>query len=434
MASARAPNLFGPSLGDLSTKTKVRVLAALWLFQVVNYLDRVAISFAGPSIMKSLSLAPQQFGIVLGSFSIGYFLAQIPGGLLADRWGAKALLVIAPVFWALFTGITGLVAGLVGFVVVRACFGLAEGMSNAACYKVIGDNFTSRERAGAAAIWVTAFAIAPAFTGPLVGQLLTALRWQEVFMLLAIPGLMVALVNYFAIPAHPAQPVRPDAGQARAAGGPKALFGSMLRDPALWVISLAYFCFNIAYWGYLGWMPSYLASAHHINVKAIGMLGGIPYLFAILGLLLSGWLGSTILYRFRPHLLAASYLLAALSLYLAYTAGSLTSSLVGLSAAAFFLYGGLSPFGAILLDLAPAEGRAAYSAFSSTLGQVGAAGAPIVIGFLVSASGTFAGGFAFMAGALCLAAVCMIAMIAFLPARTTPLAEDDRLAGQARPA
>ena len=414
----------------MSIKTKV--LAALWLFQVVNYLDRVAISFAGPSIMKSLSLGPQQFGIVLGSFSVGYFLAQIPGGLLADRWGAKALLVIAPLFWALFTGATGLVAGLAGFLVVRACFGVAEGMSNAACYKVIGDNFTSQERAGAAAIWITAFAVAPAFAGPLVGSLLTSLSWQTVFMLLAIPGLIAAFVNFLAIPGN-AQPLARGTGQADpVAKEPKTVLRKILRDPALWIISIAYFCFNIAYWGYLGWMPSYLASAHGINVKSMGMLGGIPYIFAILGLLVSGWLGSTVLYRFRAHLLGGSYVLAALSLYLAYSATTLTSSLAGLSSAAFFLYGGLSPFGAILLDLAPESGRAAYSAFCSTVGQIGGASAPVVIGFLVGASGTFAGGFTFMVIALCIGAVCMLVLMPFLSAGAASARGVHRAAPEAR--
>lgn len=397
----------------MSTKTKV--LAALWLFQVVNYLDRVAISFAGPTIMKSLSLGPQQFGIVLASFSVGYFLAQIPGGLLADRWGARALLVIAPVFWALFTGSTGLVAGVAGFVLVRACFGVAEGVSNAACYKVVGDSFNSHERAAATAIWVTAFAIAPAFAGPLIGTLLTSHTWQSVFMLLAIPGLVVALINYFAIPRSKTPLAGGSNPPLAAPAAPGTEWKRILRDPALWVISVAYLCFNIAYWGYLGWMPTYLSTAHGINVKQMGMLGGIPYLFAILGLLLSGWLATTVLYRFRPHLLGASYLLAAVSLYAAYSATTLTLSLAGLSAAAFFLYGGLSPFGAILLELAPESARALYSGFCSTLGQIGGAGAPVVIGFLVSASGTFAGGFAFMVGALCVGAACMLVLIPLLP-------------------
>lgn len=382
-------------------KTAHKVLGAIWVFQIVNYLDRVAISFAAPSIMTSLKMEPQEFGLVLSSFSVGYMLAQVPGGILADRWGARPLLIGAPMLWALFTGLTGLAAGLVGFIIVRACFGVSEGLSNTACFKVIGDNFTSQQRTNAVALWVTSFAIAPAFAGPVVSMLLTQFGWQAVFVVLAVPALGTALINYFCIPKDNAQVVT-------AATRQTVPLVQLLKQRSLWVIGFAYMCFNIAYWGYLGWMPTYLASAHHIDVKSIGWLGAIPYVFALFGLLLAGRLGSTVMYRHRPQLLSATYLLAAISLYFAYSADTLPQSLIGLSAAAFFLYGGLSPFGAIVLELAPENARAAYSSGVTTLGQIGGAAAPGIIGYLVGSSGNFASGFAFMVAALLVAAVSLL--------------------------
>ena len=396
--------------------TKTKVVVAVWFFQVANYLDRVAMSFAGPSMMKSLSMDPGTFGIVLSSFGIGYFLSQIPGGLLADRWGTRAIMVIGPIFWALFTGATGLVVTLVGFVVVRACFGVAEGISNASCYKVIGDNFSSQERARAVSIWATAFAVAPAFAGPLVGTILGDYGWQAVFFLMMIPALAAAVVNHKLIPAKPAEP----AGVAQAGHGEHASFGQVLRHPSLWLISLSYFAFNIGYWGYLSWMPTYLSLEHHINVKSIGLLGGIPYVFALVGLMIAGWLGSGALYRHRLQLLVVMFFCAGLSLYFAYTADTLPMSLAGLSAAAFFIYGGFGPFGAILLDLAPERYRAAYSGVVSTAGQLGGVAAPVAIGFLVSATGTFASGFGFMIVGLCVSAACLCALIPFMSAQPRP--------------
>lgn len=68
-------------------KSKFGLIFALWFLALVNYLERVAMSFAGPSIMSSLAMPAAEFGVVLSSFGIGYMLAQIPGGLVADRWG-----------------------------------------------------------------------------------------------------------------------------------------------------------------------------------------------------------------------------------------------------------------------------------------------------------------------------------------------------------
>ncbi len=394
---------------------RYRVIFAIWFFQVANYLDRVAMSFAGPSIMKSLSLDPASFGVVLSSFGIGYFVAQIPGGLLADRWGTKLLLVVAPLFWALFTGLTGLVATIAGFAIVRFCFGMSEGISNAACYKAIGDNFDSQQRSRAVALWATAFAIAPAFAGPLVSLILGAYGWQSVFFLMAGPAVFAALLNHWLIPGKPA---------ARAARAPDgAPFRDVLGDAGLWLMAATYFGFNIAYWGYLSWMPSYLALEHHIDVKSIGLLGAIPYVCALFGLLLTGWLASGAFYRYRPQLLAATYLLAGLSLFLAYRADTLATSLAGLSTAAFFIFGGLGPFGAIVLELAPERSRAAFSGVINSVGQIAGAAAPFIVGYLVSATGAFASGFGCMIAGLCLAAACLLAVAPRIAARTMPAPE-----------
>lgn len=382
---------------------KVKLVAALWFFQVANYLDRVVMSFAAPAMMKSLSLSPAAFGVVLSSFSVGYFLAQIPGGIIADRRGARAVLVIAPLFWALFTGLTGLVAALGGFIATRTLFGIAEGVSNAACYKLVGDAFSSGQRARVVAVWATAFAVAPAFAGPAVGLLLGVVGWRVVFGLMMAPALLAAAFNFLALPANRTAD--------QVAAEPRPPFARTLAAPGLGLVSLAYFAFNLAYWGYLSWMPSYLALAHHIDLKAMGLLGGIPYVFALLGLLAAGWLSSGPLYRFRPQMVAGAYVLAAFCLYLAYNATTLALSVAGLSGAAFFIYGGFGPFGSIILDLAPPASRAAFSGVVSTAGQVGGVAAPALVGFMVSRTGTFAGGFGLMIAGLFVAALCLFGLV-----------------------
>jgi MFS family permease len=73
---------------------------------------------------------------VLAAFSLGYAVAQIPGGALADRFGAKILLIASPILWSVFTGMTGFVASFIAFAIVRVLFGLAEGLSNGASFRV----------------------------------------------------------------------------------------------------------------------------------------------------------------------------------------------------------------------------------------------------------------------------------------------------------
>ena len=392
---------------------KLAIIFAVWLLQVVNYMDRVVVGFAGPSLMKSLAIDPRTFGIVLSSFAFGYFLSHVPGGVVADRWGARSVFIVWPLFWALFTGVTGLVASVAALATVRFLFGKAEGVSNAATYKVVGDNFAEKDRGRAVGIWVTSFALAPAITGPAVGWLLQSYGWQEVFLLLAVPALVVAAVNYALIPAGRTVPAPAAAlGRLPAAGtGGPVPYRHVVREPSLWLISGAYALWNVAYWGVLGWMPSYLALERHVDVKASAMLGGVPYVFGLVGGVVAGLLCSGPLVRHRPHLLAGTYVLGAVALWLAFAADTLAGSIAALSAAAACIYAGLSTYGVLVLDLSPPNVRAAYTGTVSTVGQVGTIAAPAVIGYLVNETGSLASGLAFMSGALAVAAACALALV-----------------------
>lgn len=65
-----------------------------------------------------------------------------------------------------------------------------------------------------------------------------------------------------------------------------------------------------------------------------------------------------------------------------------------------FRYGSLGPYESLLQDLAPVKGRAFFAGTVSTMGQIGGLLAPVTIGFLVRATGSFTAGFLFMIGAL----------------------------------
>ncbi|WP_027210714.1 MFS transporter [Burkholderia sp. WSM2232] len=393
-------------------KGKKGILVAIWLLQVVNYIDRVVLGFAGPAMMHTLHLNPQTFGVILSAFAVGYLVSQMPGGWLADRFGTRVVLVVAPLFWALLTGLTGLFTGVAILVLVRFAFGVSEGLSNPAIYKLVGDTFDERERAQAVAWWATAIAAAPALSGPLVGTLLTTFGWKMVFVMLAAPAIAIAVLNAALLPRK--------AEVARAVGMTEEAripFRILAQQPALWLIS-GVFCFwNAAYWGLLGWMPSYLSLERHIDLKSAGLLGGIPYVFGVIGLIVTGWLGRGPMLKQRPQLLSGINLLGALCLFAAYYANTLPLCIAGLCGAAFCVYGGLGTYGTLVLDFAPKEARAAYAGIVATVGMIGSVLAPLVIGTLVKETGTFASGFGAMMGSLFIAGCCGFALVRHAPAR-----------------
>jgi sugar phosphate permease len=169
----------------------------------------------------------------------------------------------------------------------------------------------------------------------------------------------------------------------------------------------AYLCFNVAFWGLAGWMPSYLSSERHIELRSLGVAASVPYLFGFAGLLVLGWVARTLLYERRAQLVAGAYVLAGISLFIAFRAGDVVTCITGLSIAAFFLYGSFAPFWAVSLDLVPEGSHGALSGFVNLGGQVGGFFAPIAVGAFVGATRSYAGGFALMACAL-IAGACAV--------------------------
>ena len=376
------------------------VLGLIWLMMFVAYFDRINITVAGPAIVKSLSLAPSSFGLILAAFTFGYALMQIPGGFLADRFGSRRLLIAALLVWSVFTGLTGLATSLAALIIVRVLFGLGEGLENGAQFKLIGDYYPSRDRSRANAVFLTALSLGPAFAAPLAAWFVVHTGWQAMFFWFTIPGfLMAGLMALFL----PRTNVAVVAGAKREGG-----WGKALRTDTTWFAFVAYLCFNVAFWGFIGWMPTYLNTTRHIALAQLGFAASVPYFCGFVGTVIFGGLGSSLMARHRPVLVAIGYFLAGVSLYVAFTAQDIGQSLVGLSCAAFFLYGGFGPFWAIALDLIPANMRGSFTGFINFGGQIGGFFAPIVVGAIVTATKSFSGGFSFMIAALMISAASLL--------------------------
>lgn len=384
------------------------MLLLIWLMMFVAYLDRINISVAGPTIQKALHISPVEFGTVLSAFTFGYAILQIPGGILADKFGAKKLLVFALIFWSIFTGLTGAAMSVGFLIVIRVLFGVGEGLENGAQFKLIGDFFPSHQRSSASGLFLTSIALGPAIVAPVAVWLLQVTSWRGMFFWFIVPGVIMAVLIGWLIPEKPAGGVQHTEIVNKKGTG--AVWSDVIAHPKIWFAFFAYLFFNIAFWGLLGWMPSYLSQARHITLSNLGVDASLPYWFGFLGLLILGFLGNRVFHQLRASLIAVSYLLAGVFLYVAFSAGSVSGSVFGLCAAAFFLYGGFGPIWSVALDLLPDHLRGTFTGFVNFGGQIGGFIAPIIIGGMVQATGSYRDGFLFMITAVVLAAISLFCL------------------------
>ncbi len=185
------------------------LVLASFLALFIAYLDRVNISVAAIAMQETLSWSETEKGFVLSSFFIGYMAAQILGGVLADKYGGKRVLLWSLVAWSIFTLLTPVAASasFLALILVRIGLGLGEAPLSPAVLSLFGRWIPENERSRSVAIYSSA-AIAGTIAALLVtGFAVSRFGWQSVFYGFGAIGLIYALwlnrVVYETPDAHP---------------------------------------------------------------------------------------------------------------------------------------------------------------------------------------------------------------------------------------
>ena len=263
-------------------QARIWVFALLYIGFCISYIDRVAISLSLVHIGKEFHLSPAALGVVLSVFYLSYAAMQIPGGWIADRWGSKMVVVTSIAFWSLFTLLTGLAWSLASLIAVRFLFGLGEGGYPSASIKGIAEIYPRAERPKMSAMLVSSNYVG-SFVAPLVvAPLILTLGWRHAFSAIGIGGIVFALIYFFFVKA-PKPSSEPGPGEQRSsalAARDAASSRALLRMPLMWKVLTVWFGMGIVNKGLDAWMPAYLLTARHLDLKAVGLLTPLPFVAA----------------------------------------------------------------------------------------------------------------------------------------------------------
>jgi len=182
----------------------------LFLAYTVAFIDRAILSILVEPLRRDLSINDTQVGLLAGfAFVIFYVGLGVPLGLIADRWNRKWLITISIVFWSAMTAACGLARTFGQLFVARIGVGVGEAGLSPASYSLIADLFPSNRRGTPLGLYNTAIylgsGLAMIIGGAVVARVghTAALRvaligsvrpWQIVFFVVALPGLLVALL------------------------------------------------------------------------------------------------------------------------------------------------------------------------------------------------------------------------------------------------
>src|SRR3984893_18379448 len=103
-----------------------RLLPFLFILYFIAYLDRVNVGFAGLEMSHNLGFTDRVFGLGAGIFFAGYFLFEIPGALIVERWSARKWIARILITWGLVTILVSMIHTPMQFYGARFLLGLAE--------------------------------------------------------------------------------------------------------------------------------------------------------------------------------------------------------------------------------------------------------------------------------------------------------------------
>ena len=272
------------------------IIGLLMLGSIVNYLTRSTLGVAAQTLMRDLHITTLQYSWIVSTFQIAIMLQPVAGYVL-DVLGLRIGFAIFAIAWSFISMAHGLAHSWPAFAGLRGMLGLAEGSANPAGMKATSEWFPAKERGLAGGIFNIGASVGSMLAPPLVAWAIIAYNWRAAFVITGALGLVwVALWLAFYQPpsTHPAlseeERAYIAAGQEAhlKADGRRPSIGRIVSQRNFWGIALPRFLADPT-WGTLtNWLPLYLMTVRHFDLKQIALFGWLPFLAADIGCMFGG--------------------------------------------------------------------------------------------------------------------------------------------------
>jgi MFS transporter, ACS family, glucarate transporter len=385
-----------------TTATRVRYIVLLLTVAayMITYIDRVLLSAAVPSIESEFGFSTITMGWVLSSYQIAYAAFQIPGGWLGDKLGARVALTAVVIWWSLFTALTALTWSAVSMALCLFLFGMGEAGAFPIATRSLSRWMLPGERGIAQGATHAGSRLGGALTPIMAVFLISQWGWRSPFFCFAGLGVAWALIWYGYYRDTPREHPRVNQPELQrieqALGNPAARrsvpWGRIVRSPQMWLLSAMYFCYGYDIGMFLSWFPKYLHAARGFNLQQMGLYASLPLFAGFAGDLCGGAFSDWLLRRSGNLKLARravglfGFLLTAVMIPLACLPADPWVSVVYFCGAVFGLELTVGVSWAITLDLG-GDYAGSVSAVMNTLGNLGAAAAAALTGYIATEFG-----------------------------------------------
>ncbi|MFJ1571304.1 MFS transporter [Pseudomonas sp. NPDC088322] len=416
-------------------------VSLLLVIGIINYVDRSALSIANTSIQRDMAITPSQMGILLSAFSLAYAFSQLPLGVIIDRLGSKLSLGAALLGWSVAQTASGLINSFSAFIGLRIALGIGEAPMFPSAAKALAEWFEAEKRGTPTGIVLSSTCIGPCIAPPLLTLLMINWGWRGMFIATGVFGIVIALCwfafykskeRYLAeLPAEERERLLASQTQQQANVAPKPSLKSQLsawaelfRHKSTWGAVLGFMGVIYMLWLHLTWLPGYFEREHGLGLYQTAWVVSLAYVFGALGTIVAGRLcdrlvkkGGTVLGSRKRVVISALLAAAAFTVPLAFGSG-IVLSLALLCCALFSINMASSTAWMIANTIVDSRQVASFGSIQNFGGYLAGSVAPIVTGFSIQQSGSFASAF------LISAVVAAVAAMAYLLLLKQPISSD----------
>jgi MFS transporter, ACS family, D-galactonate transporter len=380
-------------LPNLSNNRRWSIIGLLFAASLINYLDRAAISFALPLISTDFHLTPQTKGLLLSSFFWSYALMQIPIGWSADRFNLRWLYAGAFILWSFAQGLTGWAGTFTALLGFRILLGVGESIYLPGGSKIVSLLFPPQERGLPSGLFDFGTRTGLVLEGVLVPWLLVNLGWRRTFMILGFTALLWVAPWFWVFPRR-LQTVQPNPALPEVASRPLA---RTLLNRNLFGICLGFFCFDYYWYVLVTWLPDYLVTVRRLSIVHAGFYASLAFFTFGIAEPIGGWIADRLIRRgwdetaTRKGIVALAF---GMGIFLiAAMRSARTGVAIGFVIAACLVGLATGNLLAILQSCAPSEAVGIWTGAENFAGNLAGIIAPLAVGFLITARGSYIPGF-----------------------------------------
>ncbi|EMO4523906.1 MFS transporter [Acinetobacter baumannii] len=385
-------------------KIAFRLMPFLMLCYFCAYLDRVNVGFAKLQMMSDLQFSEAAYGLGAGIFFIGYYLCEVPSNIVLHKVGARRWIARIMITWGILSGCFAFVQTEWQFYTLRFLLGVAEAGLAPGLLLYLTYWFPSYRRARMTVLWFIAIPISGMIGGPLSGLIMDRMSgvhgwfgWQWMFVIEAIPTVIVGLL-VLAVLKDSVQDanwltqdeknlVKQELAQDNQHKEGHASVKEFIADKRLWLLAGIYFCVVMGQYAITFWLPTLIRNSGISDNWHIGLLTSLPYMCAIVVMILAGRSGDHFQER-RWHLIIPMCAGAIALTFATLFASNLTFSLICLCIAASGVLTASSLFWMLptnfLGGVSAAAGIAAVNSFANLAGFC----SPYLIGWVTTNTGS----------------------------------------------